>query len=207
MWAARNEKPRFRLLMLKDPAFWYDAFIVTFVWVIWLAVIVKCGFSDIVRFTYDVFVAYIWYAYKVTLVPTAQGEVIVVDVVELMYFVSTILEITTLLIVTLYSVTPLTLIVCISGLIKVILDALIEKSVKLIDFAVTVPDVTAAYETPETMLIAAKAIAIVINLFLLAWIFFVLSINLDIYITFYSKLLIGTYINMTTWKLSLLISV
>ena len=104
----------------------------------------KWGFSDIVRFTYDVFVAYIWYAYKVTLVPTAQGEVIVVDVVEFMYFVSTILEITTLLIVTLYSVTPLTLIVCISGLVKVILDALIEKSVKLIDFAVTVPDVTAA---------------------------------------------------------------
>ena len=32
----------------------------------------------------DVFVAYMWYAYRVTLVPTAQGEVIVVDVVELM---------------------------------------------------------------------------------------------------------------------------
>ena len=121
-----------------------------------------------VRLTYDVFVAYMWYAYRVTLVPTAHGEVLVVDVVEFMYFVSTILEITTLLIVTLYSVTPLTLIVWISGLVKVILDALIEKSVKLIDFAVTVPDVTAAYETPETMLIAARVIAIAINLFLFA---------------------------------------
>jgi hypothetical protein len=57
------------------------------------------------------------------------------------------------------------------------------------------------------MLIAAKVIAIAINLFLFAWIFFVLSINLDIYITFYSKLLIGTYINMTAGKLSLLIIV
>ncbi|WMT53826.1 hypothetical protein [Ferroplasma acidiphilum] len=45
---------------------------------------------------------------------------------------------------------------------------MIEKSVKLIDFAVTVPDVTAAYETPETMLIAARVIAIAINLFLFA---------------------------------------
>ena len=48
--------------------------------------------------------------------------------------------------------------------IPVILDALIEKSVKLIDFAVTVPDVTAAYETPETMLIAARVIAIAITI-------------------------------------------
>ena len=40
----------------------------------------KWGFSDIVRFTYDVFVAYMWYAYRVTLVPTAHGKrVLMID--------------------------------------------------------------------------------------------------------------------------------